>query len=83
MMTVRRGLEAGPGLIQRTKLLLRWVEIHLFCHPVPLPHESSRPVSLLVAFLLASTVTPLNPLSAHSLSPLSPPSPVIIHNMMF
>lgn len=46
MMTVQRGLEAGPGLIQRIRLLLRWVEVLSFCHPVS---------TSLVAFLLAPT----------------------------
>lgn len=58
MMTVQRGPGAGPGSIQRIRLLPRWVEALLF-----LSYRSSpryivpfRP-SFLVAFLLASTET--------------------------
>ena len=81
MMTGQRGLEAGQGLIQMIRLLLRWVEVILFCHPLLSP--INHPVSSFLPrrVLLAPSETPLNPQSAlHTLRPFpAVPCLVAIH----
>lgn len=83
MRTVQRGLGAGPGSIQRIRLLLRWVEALLFCHTVLLPDRSFRFVLLSSSRFCSRLPRPSNPHSAHSYSTLPPPSPVIIHPKLF
>lgn len=74
MMTVQRGPGAGPGLIQRIRLLLRWVESLLFCHPDPLPDKSFRFVLLSSSLFCSHLPRPLNPHSARSFIQYSSPA---------